>query len=133
MRFLIDCDVLLDVFLARPNHVQASSLLVDWAEAHPGRAGVAWHTFSNIHYLGGPTCVPFMRRLASFIIVPPTGSEHLHRAFTFGIGDFEDAMQVSSAECFSAQFIVTRNLRDYVRSPIKAVLPKNALSILEAD
>jgi|GEM_PF-2320421 len=106
---------------------------MDWAEAHPGRAGVAWHTFSNIHYLGGPTCVPFMRRLASFIIVPPTGSEHLHRAFTFGIGDFEDAMQVSSAECFSAQFIVTRNLRDYVRSPIKAVLPKNALSILEAN
>ena len=77
--------------------------------------------------------MPFMRRLASFIIVPPTGSEHLHRAFTFGIEDFEDAMQVSSAECFSAQFIVTRNLRDYVRSPIKAVPPKNVLTILEAN
>ena len=48
------------------------------------------------------------------------------------MGDFEDAMQVSSAECFGAQFIVSRNLRGYIRSPIKAIPPKEALTLLKA-
>lgn len=132
MRFLIDCDVLLDVILNRAPHAEDSSQLVDWAEAHPGRAGVAWHTFANVHYLAASPCLPFLRRLASFVIVPATGSAHLHRALHLEMGDFEDAMQVSSAECFAAQFIVTRNLRDYVRSPIKAIPPKAALTLLKS-
>jgi len=132
LRFLIDCDVLLDVILDRAPHADHSSQLLDWAEACPGRAGVAWHTFATVYYMGGPNCLPFLRRLASFVVVPATGSRQLHRAFTLEMGDFEDAMQVSSAECFGAQFIVSRNLRDYIRSPIKAIPPKEALTLLKA-
>jgi predicted nucleic acid-binding protein len=44
--------------------------------------------------------------------------------------DFEDAMQVAAAHACGAQHIVTRNIKDYTRSPIRAVSPREALSRL---
>jgi predicted nucleic acid-binding protein len=46
------------------------------------------------------------------------------------MADFEDAMQVAAARACGAQHIVTRNISDYVRSPIRAVDPREALSRL---
>ncbi len=37
------------------------------------------------------------------------------------MADFEDAMQVAAARACGARYIVTRNVRDYERSPIRAV------------
>ena len=42
--------------------------------------------------------------------------------------DFEDAMQVAAARACGAGHIVTRNVRDYERSPIPAVSPQAALT-----
>jgi predicted nucleic acid-binding protein len=44
------------------------------------------------------------------------------------MADFEDAMQVAAARACGARHIVTRNVRDYQRSPIRAVDPQEALS-----
>ena len=44
--------------------------------------------------------------------------------------DFEDAMQVAAARACGASHIVTRNARDYARSPIPAIDADEALRIL---
>ena len=44
--------------------------------------------------------------------------------------DFEDAMQVAAARACGARHIVTRNVGDYERSPIRAVDPREALGEL---
>ena len=44
--------------------------------------------------------------------------------------DFEDAMQVAAARACGAQAIVTRNARDFQRSPIPAIGPEDALTEL---
>ena len=41
--------------------------------------------------------------------------------------DFEDAMQVAAARACGARHIVTRNVRDYEWSPIRAVSQQEAL------
>ena len=41
--------------------------------------------------------------------------------------DFEDALQVAAARACGAQHIVTRNFRDFDRSPIPALTPAEAL------
>lgn len=43
------------------------------------------------------------------------------------MADFEDAMQVVAARACGARHIVTRNVRDYERSPIRTVGPQEAL------
>jgi len=47
MKVFFDCDVLLDVGLQREPHFDASARLLDWAERHPGRAALAWHSVGN--------------------------------------------------------------------------------------
>jgi hypothetical protein len=43
---------------------------------------------------------------------------------------FEDVLQVAAAVACRADFIVTRNLRDYRKAPVKALEPATALKKL---
>lgn len=130
MRILIGCDVLLDVALRREPFVAQSSLIMDWAEQHPGSAAVAWHTISNLIYLCKADAVRFVSELIEFVEIPGADTEAMRFALEIGMTDVEDAMQVAVADCFNAQVIVTRNLEDYEKSPIKAVLPESILPLL---
>lgn len=43
------------------------------------------------------------------------------------MSDFEDALQVAAALAANADFIVTRNLQDFRRSPLPALTPPQFL------
>lgn len=57
----------------------------------------------------------------------PLDTVSAHYAVSLPMADFEDAMQVAAARACGAQHIVTRNVSDFVRSPIPAVTPREAL------
>ena len=122
MRILIDTDVLLDVALNRPDFVAASQGVLRWAEAEPGQAAVAWHSLSNVAYL---TESPrdFLRQLLEFVEVAPVGTRAARHAIELPMADLEDAFQAAAAMAFGAAVIVTRNVEDYRRSPVRAVAP----------
>lgn len=126
MRILIDTDVLLDVALAREPHVAASAGVLEWAEAG-GEAAVAWHSLTNLGYLlkGGR---PFLKHLLRLVEVPATGTQDANRALESPMPDLEDAFQVAAALVWKADFIVTRNLSDYRKSPIPALSPTQFLT-----
>ena len=46
------------------------------------------------------------------------------------ITDFEDAIQYACAESIDADYIVTRNTKDYGSGSIKAVTPEELLELL---
>jgi len=121
MRVLIDTDVLLDVALAREPHVAASLAVLEWAEKG-GEAAVAWHSLANCAYLlkGGRR---FLRNLLDLVEVASVGSDDAKVAMGLPMADLEDAFQAASALAWKADLIVTRNLRDYRKSPVPAVSP----------
>ena len=123
MRLFIDTGILLDVLLERKGHFDESARVLDWAEAHPGQCAVSWPGLANIHYLSRDGAWEFIEELTDFCVVPGAGTTEMKRALGLGLKDLGDAMQVSTALLFGAQLIVTRNLSDYKRSPIKAVPP----------
>lgn len=84
---------------------------------------VSWPGLANIHYLSRDGAWEFIEELTDFCVVPGAGTTEMKRALGLGLKDLGDAMQVSTALLFGAQLIVTRNLSDYKRSPIKAVPP----------
>jgi hypothetical protein len=44
--------------------------------------------------------------------------------------DFEDAVQSSCARRVKADYIITRNVKDFEKSPVPAILPSEALELL---
>ena len=132
---LLDTDVLIDVALDRRPHSGPSSELLDRVERGARRAFVAWHTLSNFYYLVTPVrgtgdTRDFIAELIQFVAVAPADTAALRYALSLPLADFEDAMQVAAARACGARHIVTRNVRDFARSPIPATTPQKALAEL---
>lgn len=132
---LLDADVLLDVALDRAPHADASAELLELLERRPRMAFMAWHTVANVFYLMRPTrgasaTREFLRDLTTFVSVAPAGTDDLRYAASLPMADLEDAMQVAAARACGAQYIATRNLRDFGRSPIPVRSPAELLQEL---
>ena len=130
---LLDTDVLIDVALDRHPHSEAASELLDRIENGAEAAYIAWHSVSNFYYLvapalGGANALNFIVELTRFVGVATTDAEGIRYAAGLPMTDFEDAMQVAAARACGARQIVTRNVRDYEHSPIRAVEPREALT-----
>ena len=133
MIVLLDTDILLDVALDRSPHSVASAKLLDYLQSCPRTAFVAWHSLSNFFYLASPTkgradARAFLADLVEFADVAPTTTESLRLACRLEMRDFEDALQVAAALACGADVIATRNVRDFSRSPVRAVAPDSLLA-----
>jgi predicted nucleic acid-binding protein len=100
-----------------------------------GRVFVSWHSISNLYYIASRERTDedvrrYITRLLSFAQIAETNTEHLRYALDLDMRDFEDAMQVAAAYACNAERIVTRNIVDFVNSPIQAITPQQALSEL---
>jgi predicted nucleic acid-binding protein len=132
---LVDTNVLLDVALNRSPHAASASELLDLLERRPQTGFVAGHAISTIAYLIEPrrrasAVRDFIADIARVLEVAPTTSDSLRFATRLPMPDFEDAMQVAAAHACGADLIATRNVRDYSRSPIRAVSPANVIAML---
>lgn len=135
MSLLLDTDVLIDLALDRQPHADGAARLIDSLETRPRVGFIAWHTLSNFYYLVAPKqgkkeTKRFLLDLTRFVGVAETGTEDLRFAAGLEMKDFEDALQVAAAAACGADMIVTRNLQDYGRSPIRALSPSAALAAL---
>lgn len=135
MNVLIDTDILIDVASNREPFFGHSSIVLDKAQTKAFRGFCAWHTFSNFHYLFSSTVdkkssLAFIEELLLFVKVAPTLTRDAKYALNLQFSDFEDALQVAAAKACNADFIITRNLRHYSKSPIPAKSPKAFLKLL---
>ena len=90
---------------------------------------------SNFYYLvtserGDSDTRDFIAELVRFVAVAPADTAALRYAVSLPMADFEDAMQVAAARACGARHIVTRNVRDFARSPIPALTPREAVDQL---
>ncbi len=124
MRTLIDTNVVLDVFLKRQPHYAASNKILKLARRQQIRGAVAAHSLANLFYLSGKACLPFIRDHLLEDCETVCGNSHQTKtSLNLGLADLEDALQVSAALEWKAAFIVTRNVRDFKRSPVPALSP----------
>ena len=56
-----------------------------------------------------------------------TSKELLNEALASDIGDFEDAVIEASANSKKAEYIVTRNIKDFRKSLVRAITPEEML------
>jgi len=125
VKILLGCDVLLDVLAARDKFLPASARVLDGCEAGKVQGAVAWHTLVNIYYLADDSrkTLKALEDLLAFSEVVGGDTKLALEAIRLGFSDFEDALQSVCAVKFEADFIITRNLKDYKLSPVKAISP----------
>lgn len=91
----------------------------------PGRCGVALAVKRGLP--GANTSASFLQDLLEHVEVPTVGTAEAVQALQWPIADIEDMLQAAAALAFHAQRIVTRNVRDYRRSPVPALSPADFL------
>ena len=126
---LLDTDVLIDVALDRQPHSDPASELLDRIEDGAEAAWIAWHSASTLHCVAAPalgsvTARDFIAELTRPVAVAGTDTDGIRYAAQLPMPDFGDAMQVAAARTCGARHIVTRNVMDYVRFPVRAVDPR---------
>lgn len=132
MKVFVDCDVLLDVGLKREPFYLASGRLLDYLERNKNIGFIAWHSIANFFYITAKydnkqQSKRFIAELCGFLTIVPVSNQDLLAALNLPFNDFEDAMQCASAMDCNANVLVSRNIKDYQNSPIRAITPEQFL------
>ena len=130
MKVMLDQNVLLDYIQEREPHYYHSAIVV--SEVLQGKlAGVIpAHAITTIYYISAKRAD---RQRANEITdwllkhfdVAPADKPVFIRARILQLKDYEDAVVESLAEACQCDFLITRNMADFVNSPIAAITPED--------
>jgi hypothetical protein len=124
MRLLYDSNIVFDVIERRAPHYSASLQMLKLAQRGTVNAALASHTIANIFYKYQKTIIPDLKnRFLNDFEVVCGNAVLVQNSLNLGIQDLEDALQVAAAMAWKSAFIITRNERDFKRSPIPALSP----------
>lgn len=142
MRALIDANIILDVALKRERFYDLSYQVIQAFRKGSSHSGfIAWHSLATVYYIiasdqsSRQAAEQFIKGLLVWSQVPRTETYDAQRAFEFGLKDFEDALQLASAEACDADCIVTRNISDFAgaTTEIKIVSPGEFVKIVSTS
>lgn len=133
MNVLIDTNVILDAMLSRSPFAEAAQKLFIMAAEEEINAYVTASSITDIYYLlhrhlhDNERCRQEIFKLIKiFGILDVTGSD-CEKALEFPIADYEDALLAACAKRGKMECIITRNVKDFGGSPVRAVLPDDFL------
>ena len=137
MLILIDTNVLLDVIARREPYVIFSEKVIDLCRQEIINGAIAGHSVLNAMYVLRKNFTLEERKeiflsLCEFLYVESVDFGKIIQALKDdNFSDFEDCLQMQCALSLRADYIVTRNVKDFAASEIPAVTPEEFLKILE--
>jgi len=136
MRLMLDTNIIVDILSARDGYEDSLQLL-RYCELGEVEGFVSAVTVTNVMYILRKHIVPSQVRTAVqtlllLIDVANVTKSDITSAFASEMRDYEDAVQSSCARRMGAKYIVTRNLKDFLKSQVPAISPLEALEILAA-
>ncbi|MDD2810830.1 PIN domain-containing protein [Rhodoferax sp.] len=134
MHLCFDTNVILDVILRREPFLKESAMVVALAEVSTNTGLLCATTLTNLHYVTRRTLGEAGARqaIANFLQVMELAKVTryvLDAAVKSDMNDFEDAVLAYSAHQAGAQAIITRNLKDFAQSPVRAYTPTQFLAL----
>ena len=137
MRVLIDTNVLADLLLGRDPYYDIAYNILAMCADKKVYGYIAAHSIPDLFYILRKSMTKEERREAlkdicqivklegidSFKILSALENEYF--------SDFEDCLQEECAVAISADYIVTRNTKDFASSRVPAILPDEFLEKLE--
>lgn len=136
MNVLIDTNVIMDVLGKREPFVQDSAAILMLAAKGKLTASITANTVTDIYYLTKKYLLNHeavknaLLSLFDILEVVDVTKVDCIKAFDLQMNDFEDALLAHCAKRVKADYIITRNVKDFKNSPVKTIAPKDFLSLL---
>ena len=132
MKALIDGNILLDVLQNRSPHVEASAQIWKLCETDQVEGFVSALTFADLVYIMRKELTPdsiheVLKKLAIIFRFTDLSVSDMTEAAAMQWKDYEDAIQSATAKRIHADWIITRNTRDFLKSAVPALTPAEFL------
>jgi predicted nucleic acid-binding protein len=135
LRVLIDLNVVLDVLQRREPFYAASAQLLALAETGQIEGLLAAHSVTTLFYLISKTQSAAVARatltsVMQFLKIATISHDTIEQSLNLAYKDFEDAVQMVAALQSKADFLITRNIKDYQPPLIPVMQPVDLLATL---
>lgn len=135
MKVLVDTNVILDVLCNRKEFVEDSLRVFQCCEAQKVTGYISALSIPNIVYIMRKELDPerikeVLRTLTLVFAVLDLREGDLLKATELPFDDYEDAIQNVCAARVRAEYIVTRNKKDFANSTVPAISPTDLLKQL---
>ena len=128
MRILVDTNILLDVLDARKDFYEHSAEIWTLIETGSIEGYISAISFNNINYIiarkySAKKAHQVMVLLRDIFKVVALTPQIINQAIDSSFSDFEDALQYFSAVHAQADWIISRNVKDFRKSDISVLTP----------
>ncbi len=136
MVILLDTNVMLDYLETREPYFEDSCRVLLLCAEEKVKGYIAFHSIPNIYYIMRKTHDKEKRRellieICNLLTVVSASHEKVVDAINReDFSDFEDCLQMQCAKEIKADYIITRNVKDYIHSDIEAISPDRFLEIM---
>lgn len=132
-RFLLDTNIVLDLLLERKPFVEDALQVFALAEANIVELSLSTDAISTIFYVVAKNKNRKVARqaiatLLDFVSLEALDESSVMRGMSLDFDDIEDALVASVAEKCEAKAIISRNGKDFRKSPIQVLSPVEFLA-----
>lgn len=139
MKVLIDTCVIVDVLQSREPFCKSAQKLFMLAANRQFDGYITAKSVTDIYYLShrlthnDKKSREILSKLFELFEVADTAGNDCLRAIPSSISDFEDAVMAETAVRINANCIVTRNVRDYSKSPVTVFATDDFIKKIEEE
>lgn len=130
----LDTNIILDFLMKRDDFLKEAERILDMGYNQECKLFLSSLSFSNIAYIArqryrGNELYDLLDKVREMMDVADVDKWAVERALKLRAKDFEDALQYYSALKINADYIITRNKKDFSFSDIKVLTPKEFLAL----
>ncbi len=135
MKVLIDTNIILDVLCNRGEFAEDSAKIFKLCEVKKISGYISALSIPNIVYimrkeLDGDKVKEILEKLTLIFDIVDLKADDLKKATMLDFKDYEDAIQSAQAARIKANYIITRNLKDFGNSKVTAIKPSELIERL---
>jgi len=135
VKLYFDTNIIIDILKRREPFFENSNRIFLLATEGKIEGIIGTSAITDICYIIGKeyadtkTAVKFIFDILEIIQPVDTLVDDIFSAAELSFADFEDAVVVAIAQREKADYIITRNTKDYSKSPVPAIAPDEFLSL----
>ena len=135
MKVLVDTNVIMDALIGRQPYFDDADTIIKLCADKKVGGYLAAHTIPNLFYILRKYFSEDDRRtallqLCEIFVIEGIDSQKIITAIgNKNFTDFEDCLQDECAASAGVDYIITRNIKDFLNAKIEAILPSDFLKI----
>ena len=136
MKILFDTNVTIDILTNRQPFAKDSINCYKKAIGRGDKIYISTVSVADVMYITKSTFSDKKQQLQTVLNfintlkIAKISSKDLYFAFTGIMPDFEDSLQSYCAKRYHLDYIITRNIKDFQLSPVKAITPVDFLNLI---